>query len=143
MPDQKEIKEYSNGEITVKWQATLCSHSTKCWKELGSVFRPRDRPWVNMEGASTDDIIAQVLRCPSGALSVMDHRSKPDTSPVDRKLAVEIVPHGPLILYGDVMVKDADGLLTAKNGKSAFCRCGASANKPYCDGSHREVNFDR
>lgn len=63
------IREYSNGEVTVIWEASKCTHSTNCWKGLPRVFNPRSRPWVNIEGAGTEAIIAQVSKCPSGALT--------------------------------------------------------------------------
>lgn len=64
-----EKKFYSNGEVTVIWQPDLCRHSGKCVRGLPAVFNKEERPWVNMQGASSEEIIAQVLRCPSGALS--------------------------------------------------------------------------
>ena len=65
---QKTFK-YSNGQITVVWKPELCQHSTICWKGLLQVFNPKERPWINMNGASTERIIEQVRKCPSGALS--------------------------------------------------------------------------
>ena len=64
-----EIKEYSNGEVTIIWKPDVCVHSKKCWIGLIQVFDPRKRPWINTEGASTEQIIEQVKKCPSGALS--------------------------------------------------------------------------
>ncbi len=61
--------EYSNGEITVVWQPGLCNHSGNCVKGLPSVFKPKERPWINVHEAPTDAIAQQVSRCPSGALS--------------------------------------------------------------------------
>ena len=65
---QKTLK-YSNEEITVIWQPEICQHSTLCWKGLLQVFNPKKRPWINMDGAATEQIIEQVKKCPSGALS--------------------------------------------------------------------------
>jgi uncharacterized Fe-S cluster protein YjdI len=61
---------YTNGEVTIVWKPALCQHSTLCWKGLPGVFKPGQRPWVHPHGASTQEIIDQVHRCPSGALSL-------------------------------------------------------------------------
>jgi uncharacterized Fe-S cluster protein YjdI len=60
---------YSNGEITVNWKPGVCIHSAKCVQGLGDVFNVHARPWINMDGSTTDRIIKQVDECPSGALS--------------------------------------------------------------------------
>lgn len=63
-------KEYTNGEVTVVWQSGLCTHSANCVKNLPTVFHPREQPWIKMENASTEEIVATVSKCPSGALSI-------------------------------------------------------------------------
>ncbi len=68
-PTPPPVKKYTNGEITVIWQANLCQHSEHCYKELPAVFDPNARPWINMAGVSTERIAEQVNRCPSGALT--------------------------------------------------------------------------
>ena len=60
---------YSNGEVTVIWQPAKCWHSGNCVNGLPAVFDSRKRPWVNIQGATTEEIIRQVKKCPSGALS--------------------------------------------------------------------------
>lgn len=67
----KETLTYSNGDITVAWKPGNCTHSTLCWKGLIRVFNPKARPWVNMQGGSSEEITQQVLKCPSGALSIL------------------------------------------------------------------------
>ncbi len=62
-------KHYTNGDITVVWKPDICQHSTICWRNLLQVFNPRNHPWVNMEGADSESIIAQVEQCPSRALT--------------------------------------------------------------------------
>jgi len=61
---------YTNGEINVLWNSDLCTHCEYCHKGLPAVFNPDARPWVNMQGATTQEIVDQVQACPSGALMV-------------------------------------------------------------------------
>ncbi len=62
-------KKYTNGEVTVVWQSGKCIHSAICFRGLPSVFDPRVTPWVDPMGAGTAEIVAQVSKCPSGALT--------------------------------------------------------------------------
>ncbi len=65
----REIRiNYSNDEITVVWKPQLCIHATNCFRELPTVFKPLRRKWVDVNGASSERIQEQVMRCPSGAL---------------------------------------------------------------------------
>jgi uncharacterized Fe-S cluster protein YjdI len=61
-------KTYSNGEVTIIWKSSLCIHSAICFKGLGEVFDPRKRPWITPDNSTTEKIIEQVKKCPSGAL---------------------------------------------------------------------------
>lgn len=65
-----ETKEYTNGEITILWKPTLCTHSGKCVKTLPKVYFPKEKPWLRMENATSEELIKQVAICPSGALSI-------------------------------------------------------------------------
>ncbi|MEO8086220.1 MAG: (4Fe-4S)-binding protein, partial [Bacteroidota bacterium] len=53
-------KHYTNGEVTITWKAHLCRHSGRCFSGLPQVFDPEVRPWINPEGATTQQIIDQV-----------------------------------------------------------------------------------
>lgn len=65
-----EVKmEYSNGEIAIVWQPKLCIHSGICVRTLPNVYHPKERPWINPINATTEEIIEQVKKCPSGALT--------------------------------------------------------------------------
>ncbi len=134
-------KRYTNDEITVVWKPETCVHSTICWKGLIRVFNPKERPWINMQGAATEKIIAQIDKCPSGALSYFDHSEGEDSAPVESGSLVEIMENGPLLVHGNLKIKNAEGHLITKQKVTAFCRCGASANKPFCDGSHQKIDF--
>ena len=134
-------KTYTNGEITVVWKPTVCIHSKVCWTQLIEVFNPRERPWIKIDGADTERIAEQVDRCPSKALSYFRNDNPLKLDDIKAESIVEPVPNGPLLVYGSLIVKDASGHETQKNKVTAFCRCGASSNKPYCDGSHIKIGF--
>ena len=54
------------------------------------------------------------------------------------RTTVEVLDNGPLMVYGPLSVKHSDGKEEQKERNTAFCRCGKSDNKPFCDGSHRK-----
>ncbi len=66
---QDTTRTYENGEIRVIWRPALCAHSGVCVRGLAEVFRPGQRPWIDLAGAPSERIAAQVEQCPSGALS--------------------------------------------------------------------------
>lgn len=65
-----ETKEYTNGEITILWKPRLCTHSGMCVKTLPMVYNPKEKPWVKIDNATSEELIKQVALCPSGALSI-------------------------------------------------------------------------
>jgi uncharacterized Fe-S cluster protein YjdI len=70
MNSEKEpTVKYANGTITVLWQPHKCAHSGICARGLPSVFQPKEKPWIQMDNASSEAIMEQVRKCPSGALS--------------------------------------------------------------------------
>lgn len=71
---EKQIK-YSNDDITVVWKPEVCKHSGRCVTQLPGVFNLQSHPWINMQGASSEEIELQVNKCPTGALSII-HKNK-------------------------------------------------------------------
>ena len=59
---------FSNSDITVTFNPCTCIHANHCAKELSNVFQDSVIPWINLEAASTQKIIKQINKCPSGAL---------------------------------------------------------------------------
>lgn len=137
----EKIKEYESDDIIVVWKPESCIHSEKCWRGLPEVFDPKARPWVNVGGASDEQIKEQVGKCPSGALSFKPKNSNMSEPEIQEEQIVEVSKDGPLMVYGNIKVKNHDGSETSKHRVTAFCRCGASSNKPYCDGSHKKIEF--
>jgi uncharacterized Fe-S cluster protein YjdI len=93
-------KKYTNGEITIVWNPDACIHSRLCWTQLGEVFDPRVRPWIKMEGATTDRIIDQISKCPSGALSFYRNEDTNPPTEISVETQVETIQNGPLLVYG-------------------------------------------
>jgi uncharacterized Fe-S cluster protein YjdI len=140
----KEItKKYTNGEVTIVWKPDTCIHSGNCFRGLNEVFDPKRRPWILPDAASSERIIEQVKKCPSGALSyyINNDTNEADERDVGVETLIEPSLNGPLLIYGNVAVKESDGTITRKEKVTAFCRCGGSGKKPFCDGTHKKINF--
>jgi len=67
-------KEYTNGDVTVVWQPKLCIHSGNCVRGLSSAFKPKEKPWIQLEGENSDQIMDTVEQCPSGALTYFNNK---------------------------------------------------------------------
>lgn len=63
------MKTYTNGELTIIWQPEKCIHAGVCAKTLPKVYRPKEKPWIHIENATTEELKAQIEKCPSGALT--------------------------------------------------------------------------
>ena len=149
-------RKYTNKDITVYWKPARCIHATTCYRELREVFDPRKRPWVNMDGASTDKIIDIVRRCPTEALTYEWNEAgkasdKPPASlpssasrlkeAENQPTEIRIMKDGPYVVEGDFTIIGSDGRDLKKMLMTSFCRCGASGEMPFCDGSHRLEDF--
>lgn len=84
--------------------------------------------------------MAMIERCPSGALTYRLAEDQSDIEP-DLKCEIGVVDDGPLFLTGGISVTRSDGLEYEVRNRVTLCRCGASKNKPLCDGSHHDVGF--
>lgn len=139
---KKKVLEYPNDDITIVWKPDLCIHSAKCVHGLPGVFDPNKRPWINAGGADSESIMAVVDKCPSGALSYYKNDAPQEEEIPQTEQNVEVLKDGPLLVHGRIKVKSADGSEKAHEKVTAFCRCGASKNKPYCDGGHKKIGFE-
>jgi len=135
-------KTYESGELVVEWQPSLCIHSEKCWRGLPEVFRKDARPWINTDGAEDQIIMEQLKACPSGALSGYWKNQKQDQKSEKEAIQVEVSKNGPLMVRGNILIKHSNGKTENKEKVTAFCRCGASGNKPFCDGTHNNIDFE-
>jgi CDGSH-type Zn-finger protein len=131
--------DYKGSQTTLHDNRGICSHAGRCTGELPSVFRMKQEPWIDPDGATQDEIIAVVRSCPSGALSysVVGTRHQDQ----ERGSAVLVSENGPYLITGGVDLGDVPMGEGASREHYALCRCGASKNKPFCDGTHWAVEF--
>jgi uncharacterized Fe-S cluster protein YjdI len=157
-------RKYTNGEITVYWKPSACVHASYCYRELIEVFDPSRRPWIDMKGSTTDRIIEVVNLCPTEALTwkwndeakneevggdQLNHVKfrRPELMENDKIIVkekpviVKVMPDGPLVISGTFTIIRGEIKKEIKDGMISICRCGASYNKPYCDGRHRKIGF--
>ena len=69
MKNNEITKEYSNEELTIVWKPGKCIHAGVCVQALPQVYNPKERPWIKIKNATTEELKAQIAQCPSGALS--------------------------------------------------------------------------
>jgi uncharacterized Fe-S cluster protein YjdI len=143
---KKVYKEYSNGEITVEWRSELCNHSGVCINGLPTVFDVMERPWINVKGATTEEIQKVVDACPTRALA-WRFNDKPKEEVLQNKTAGEVqvvlVPNGPIVIKGNMKLKMDNGAFEQRNGIVSLCRCKLSKKMPYCDGAHFKGKEER
>lgn len=135
------IREYSNGEVTIVWNSALCIHSEKCVNGLPGVFNINSSPWIDPTKGSSEEIVEQVSKCPSGALMIKKEQVAVDADESPNEVEVNFTKNGPIMLSGNFKLIDGDGNLIDSKSKAFLCRCGNSANKPFCDGTHKKVEF--
>lgn len=136
---QNQRASYIGKRVTIHDNRGICAHAGVCTDGLKSVFRMNQEPWINPDGASEEEIIETVKACPSGALSYSiedaEYRDQ------DRQPRVTVTDDGPYAITGGVELMGVPFGDGASNEHYTLCRCGASQNKPFCDGSHWQVGF--
>ncbi|HET7389554.1 MAG TPA: (4Fe-4S)-binding protein [Nitrososphaeraceae archaeon] len=135
-------KSYVGKKITIHDNRRICSHAAECVNNLPSVFKLNARPWIDSDGATVEEIINTIRKCPSGALSYsVDGVEYKDQD--ERKPMVTVSRDGPFLVTGGIdligdNIQFGDG---ASKERYAPCRSAASSNKPFCDGMHKVINF--
>lgn len=144
----EEVKEFSNGEITVFWRSEMCIHSANCLITLPEVFNAKKKPWINIHASNSKEIMSIIDTCPSRALTYLKSSkfitSKPRVTPKKKaKFArVQILKNGPALITGNFIVRDSKKKkIKVENEVAAICRCGGSKKKPFCDGTHQTIGF--
>ena len=130
---------YAGKAITIHDNRGICSHAGVCTDRLAAVWRLGEEPWIDPDGASAEAIIEAVRACPSGALGYLIGGEEATAS--DRGPAIKVSRDGPYHVTGGIALADAAQGTVGAREHYTLCRCGASKNKPYCDGSHSQAGF--
>jgi len=130
---------YIGKKVTIHDNRGICAHAGHCTDNLDSVFKLKEEPWIDADGATVEEIIDTIQKCPSGALSYtidnVEHRDH------DRQPMVTVTKDGPYAVCGGI---ELVGQLQGEGASPehyTLCRCGGSKNKPFCDGTHWYIGF--
>jgi uncharacterized Fe-S cluster protein YjdI/CDGSH-type Zn-finger protein len=130
---------YRGRSVEVTFDLAQCTHIGECIRRLPEVFALDRRPWISPDAVTADELASVIERCPSGALQFhrLDGGKEEQGPPTPRVTAIR---NGPLLVRGRIDVRREDGSVETMP-RAALCRCGQSANKPFCDNTHLRVGF--
>ena len=131
-----KIEEVKGTKTILRFEAQKCIHSRHCVLDRPDVFVPNVQgEWIHPDSATPEQIAAIAHNCPSGAITFVPL----DGSPAEAAPLVNVArvrENGPLAINADMTIEGHGQVFRA-----TLCRCGASNNKPFCDGSHTAAGF--
>ena len=137
---EKSTIDYGGKRATVSWNGKLCIHVGECGRAKGDLFVGGRKPWCEPDLAADEEVQEVILRCPTGALSVQ-FADAAITETADAENTINVAYNGPLFIRGDLDIEGAPDDVPGLGFRAALCRCGQSANKPFCDNSHEKAGF--
>jgi CDGSH-type Zn-finger protein len=131
----ERAKSYGGEGIEVFDDRPICVHAGFCGNQVTNVWKMAAKTGNSQVRA---EAMAMIERCPSGALT---YAVDGDIIEPDLPVEVAVIPDGPLWVSGGVEIIRSDGKVLETRNRVTLCRCGQSASKPLCDGSHKEAGF--
>ncbi len=140
-PYEKQAQRFDGASLLLKDAIDFCAFARFCdpggkiWRLIGEA-----------DAKSRELAVREGMHCPSGRLVVSDKESRKVFEP-ELPVSIGVVEDpalgcsGPLWIRGGITVESADGTRYEKRNRVTLCRCGASSNKPFCDGSHASISF--
>jgi len=135
-----KVLRYEGTHATVTWDAKRCVHARECVHGLPAVFDANAKPWVKPDAADVDALASTIAKCPTGALHILRNDGRV-AEPAPTGNTATLTANGPTYLRGSLELRGGAGSVVLTDTRMAICRCGHSANKPLCDGSHRKAEF--
>jgi CDGSH-type Zn-finger protein/uncharacterized Fe-S cluster protein YjdI len=122
--------------VAIEFDGDRCIHSRHCVLHRPDVFVPNvEGEWIRPDAATPDDVVGIAANCPSGAIVARRLDGGPDeAAPLVN--TVRVLENGPLAVRATLQFRGVSA-----GFRATLCRCGASKNKPYCDGSHAAAGF--
>lgn len=133
----ERAKAYPGAGIVVRDDRGLCVHAGFCGNRVTNVWKLTSK---TDDSVTRAQVMAMVELCPSGALTYRMEADGRDVEP-DLPAQVAVIADGPLWVSGGVRVEGPDGRALEPRNRVTLCRCGESAHKPLCDGSHKDAGF--
>ena len=124
------MKPIETDELTIHYNVRQCIHARKCVLGHPEVFDTDAKPWIQPEHGSTEEIVAVIEACPSGALTY--ERKEGPGEALPKVNTVRLWENGPVEVHGDLTVNGE------KRTRALLCRCGKTANPPFCNNAHRK-----
>lgn len=122
--------------VDLVFDTERCIHARHCVLGQPAVFKANVQgPWIDPDATSAEALVTVAHMCPSGAIQYHRHDGGPDETPPPVNL-VQLRENGPIGVRAD-MVLGGERV----GYRATLCRCGASKNKPFCDGSHSAIGF--
>ncbi len=134
-----KVSQYTGDAIVVRWDESRCINIDQCVKALPAVFDRSQQPWVQANAATADEVAAAIKRCSTGALQYRRLDGGPEEQ-AQVTPSVTARPPGPIIARGDLQIELLDGTKVS-TPPVMLCGCGHSANRPFCDGAHRDIEL--
>lgn len=131
-------RRYSGQAVDITYNLPRCIHAEECVHRLAEVFDTNRRPWINPDGTTSDRVAQVVTLCPSGALH---YESKDEVEIAPETNTVTLWHNGPLQFAGDLRI-EGSSVDVQQETRATLCRCGSSHNKPFCDNSHNQIDFN-
>ncbi len=137
-------KSYDSPSMRVTYDPRKCIHAKRCVEGSPEVFHPGERPWIRPEKSDAGALAATIAQCPTGSLRYERLGDPPGPAePIPAEVTIALQKDGPVFVRGPVPVVDAAGNRWEDAGhRYALCRCGGSANKPYCENTHLTMGFE-
>src|SRR6202045_1964586 len=124
-------------QIELQFEAKRCIHSRFCVTWAPKVFLANVQgPWIHPDAMPVEQLVEVAHACPSGAIRYRRKDGAPN-EPVPPVNLATVREAGPYAFRAALQIDGAPA-----GFRATLCRCGASKNKPYCDGSHHEIGFN-